>query len=285
MVRLVGDPSGRRRALRRRPAAHRRRGDLALQPDRASSTSTGSRRRVCDTTSRCPSVHEWAAASTTSPSCSPTRRPTCSPSSTGAFMTPTVIRCPPARSSPSRSSSPTAIAGDGVAVFPRLVIDAGADSEVTVVERFVSADGAEDATRSSCPSCSSAPQQAARVRYLAINELGPHTWQIGHQQAIGERDSSTLLATVALGGDYARVRTEARLAGQGGIDPAGRALLRRRQADARLPHDPGPRRAAHDQRPAVQGRGAGPRGERVHRPDQDPQARQGHRPRSRRTAT
>ena len=40
-------------------------------------------------------------------------------------------------------------------------------------------------------------------------------WQIASQAAVGERDSTTLLATVALGGDYARVRTEARLDGQG----------------------------------------------------------------------
>jgi Fe-S cluster assembly protein SufD len=54
------------------------------------------------------------------------------------------------------------------------------------------------------------------VSYLGINLLGDQVWQLGHQQATGERDSTTLLATVALGGDYARVRTDARLVGQGG---------------------------------------------------------------------
>jgi Fe-S cluster assembly protein SufD len=56
---------------------------------------------------------------------------------------------------------------------------------------------------------------AARVQYLAIDDLSDQAWSIGHQQAVGERDSSTLLATVTLGGDYARVRTEARLVGAG----------------------------------------------------------------------
>jgi Fe-S cluster assembly protein SufD len=56
---------------------------------------------------------------------------------------------------------------------------------------------------------------AARVSYLAVNELGVDTWQIAHQQALGERDSTTRLATVALGGDYARVRTEVRVSGPG----------------------------------------------------------------------
>ena len=58
--------------------------------------------------------------------------------------------------------------------------------------------------------------QAARVSYLGVNELADTAWQIGHQQAVGDRDSTITLATVALGGHYARVRTEARIAGPGG---------------------------------------------------------------------
>ena len=57
---------------------------------------------------------------------------------------------------------------------------------------------------------------AARVSYLGVNELDDAAWQIGHQQAVGDRDSTITLATVALGGHYARVRTEARVAGPGG---------------------------------------------------------------------
>jgi Fe-S cluster assembly protein SufD len=53
------------------------------------------------------------------------------------------------------------------------------------------------------------------VSYLGVNLLGTGVWQLGHQQAVGERDSTTLLATVALGGDYARVRTDAQVVGQG----------------------------------------------------------------------
>jgi Fe-S cluster assembly protein SufD len=108
------------------------------------------------------------------------------------------------------------IAGDGVAVFPRLIIDAGADSEVTVVERFVAGDGAEHDRSLVVPVLQVRAAQAARVKYLAINEVGINTWQIGNQQAVGDRDSSTLLATVTLGGDYVRARTEARLSGKGG---------------------------------------------------------------------
>ena len=101
----------------------------------------------------------------------------------------------------------------GVACFPRLIIDAAADSEVTVVEQFISPDG----IRSLCvPRLEVEAGAAARVRYLGVNLLGSSTWMLGHQHSIGQRDSTTLLSTVALGGDYARMRTEAHLTGQGG---------------------------------------------------------------------
>jgi Fe-S cluster assembly protein SufD len=104
------------------------------------------------------------------------------------------------------------LAADGALVCPRLVIEAGADSQVTVVERFVSA---SDGASLVLPVLQLRAGQAARVNYLAVNELNDDAWSIGHQQAVGDRDSSVLLATVALGGHYARVRTEARVSGQG----------------------------------------------------------------------
>ncbi|CAN5776855.1 MAG: Fe-S cluster assembly protein SufD [Ilumatobacteraceae bacterium] len=105
------------------------------------------------------------------------------------------------------------VAGDGTAAFPRLVIHAGAESEVTIVERFTSDD---DGAVLVVPVLQVLTGPAARVRYLGVNELAESAWQVGHQQAVGDRDSTTLLATVALGGYYARVRTEARLSGAGG---------------------------------------------------------------------
>jgi Fe-S cluster assembly protein SufD len=107
------------------------------------------------------------------------------------------------------------IAGGGALVAPRLLIDAGLDSQVTVIERFMSA-GDGDGEALVLPVVQVRAAAAARVQYLGVNELSTSTWSIGHQQAEGDRDSSTLLATVALGGDYARVRTEARLIGPGG---------------------------------------------------------------------
>ena len=105
------------------------------------------------------------------------------------------------------------VGADGEAIFPRLVVDVGENSEVTIVERFRSASG--DLHALVVPRLYLRARQAARVSYLAVQQLGAKVWQLGNQQAVGERDSTTQLATVALGGDYARVRTDAQVAGQG----------------------------------------------------------------------
>ncbi|HRE02217.1 MAG TPA: Fe-S cluster assembly protein SufD, partial [Ilumatobacteraceae bacterium] len=104
------------------------------------------------------------------------------------------------------------ITESGVVCFPRLVIDAGADSEATVIEVFRSDTDIDSLV---LPVLRVRADQAARITYLAINDLGDGTWQIANQQSVGERDSTTVLATVALGGDYARARTHARLVGKG----------------------------------------------------------------------
>lgn len=99
------------------------------------------------------------------------------------------------------------------AYFPRLVIDAGENSEITVVERFSSPDGCHLLV---VPVLDVRAARSSRVKYLGINELGDSSWAIGEQLSRGDRDSDTLVATVALGGDYARVSTSAQLVGQGG---------------------------------------------------------------------
>ena len=104
------------------------------------------------------------------------------------------------------------VTGSGVAHYPRLVVHGGENSEFTVVERFESDD---DDVALVVPRLVLHAGQAARVSYLGLNLLGHRVWQLGHQQATGHRDSTTLLGTVALGGDYARVRTDARCVGQG----------------------------------------------------------------------
>jgi len=103
---------------------------------------------------------------------------------------------------------------DGQALYPRVVLEVGADAEISVIERFITSEGRR-ANSLVVPMLQVRAGAAARVRYLGVNELGPDAWMIGHQQAVGERDSTTLLATVALGADYARMRTDARVVGPG----------------------------------------------------------------------
>ncbi len=129
-----------------------------------------------------------------------------------AFRTEVVLQVPRGHVATEPVVITHTVDADGAAVFPRLVIDAGENSEITVIERFISPDGIVALV---VPRLYLRAQQAARVTYLAINQLGTGTWQLGHQQAIGQRDSTTLLATVALGGDYARARTDAKVVGQG----------------------------------------------------------------------
>jgi Fe-S cluster assembly protein SufD len=100
----------------------------------------------------------------------------------------------------------------GGATFPRLVVDVGEDSEVTVVDRY----GSTDDDLLAVPVVQLRAGPAARVKYLAVNDLSYRAWQIGHLQACGEGDSTVTLGTVALGGHYARLRTEARITGRGG---------------------------------------------------------------------
>ena len=128
-----------------------------------------------------------------------------------AFAAPLVLRVPAGRV----IDAPVVIehsAEAGQASFLHLVVDAGADSECTIIERFRSGD---DIAAAVFPVVDIHAGPAARVRYLAINELGRSTTLIAHQRTVGERDSTTALGTVSLGGSYARFRTDVRAVGVG----------------------------------------------------------------------
>ena len=132
--------------------------------------------------------------------------------STGEHADVTTIRVPRGKTIATPIVVTRTVSSAGVLAVPRLVVDAGENSEVTVIERFVGPDNLDALV---LPVVELIAAQAARITYIAINELGNRTWQIAHQQSLGERDSTTRIYTVALGGDYARVRTEARLVGTG----------------------------------------------------------------------
>jgi Fe-S cluster assembly protein SufD len=102
--------------------------------------------------------------------------------------------------------------GEGLATFPHTLVVAEESSEVTVVDRFGSpevgpAGHLVDAVVELLVG------DNARLRYLSVQEHGPQTWQVALQRAHVGRDASLHSSAVALGGDYARLRSESLLAG------------------------------------------------------------------------
>ncbi|HZQ28724.1 MAG TPA: Fe-S cluster assembly protein SufD [Acidimicrobiales bacterium] len=105
------------------------------------------------------------------------------------------------------------IDADGSAVFPRLVVQAGEASQVTVLDHLSSPAGVHALT---APVAELDVADAANLSYLNVQELGSSVWQVGYQASRVGRDATLDSSVVALGGDYARVRADSRLAGQGG---------------------------------------------------------------------
>ena len=58
--------------------------------------------------------------------------------------------------------------------------------------------------------------QGARLRLVNIQNWDENTWHFSRERAIVGRDASLTSASVAFGGDYARVRTDSTLSGRGG---------------------------------------------------------------------
>ncbi|HVM02801.1 MAG TPA: Fe-S cluster assembly protein SufD [Acidimicrobiales bacterium] len=101
----------------------------------------------------------------------------------------------------------------GAAVFPRLVVHAGASSRVRVVDHVSSPDGVAAFV---APVVELDVADDADLGYLAVQELGRDAWQVAYQASRVGRDGSLTSSVVALGGAYARVRTDSSLVGQGG---------------------------------------------------------------------
>ena len=100
---------------------------------------------------------------------------------------------------------------EGVAVFPRTIVRLGRDSEATVVEWQRS----EDVVAFVDPVVELDVGEAARLGYVNVQQWGERVWQTGYQASRVARDATLRSSTIALGGDYARIRTDSRLAGRG----------------------------------------------------------------------
>jgi Fe-S cluster assembly protein SufD len=100
---------------------------------------------------------------------------------------------------------------DGVAAFPRTIVRLGRNSEATVVEWQAS----DDVVAFVDPVVELDVAEAARLSYVNVQEWGERVWQTGYQASRVARDATLRSSVVALGGDYARVRTDSKLAGRG----------------------------------------------------------------------
>src|SRR5436190_19281401 len=103
------------------------------------------------------------------------------------------------------------IDSDDVAVFPRTVVRVGEAAEVTVVEVAASPDVAAFVA----PVTEVKVAQTGILRYVTIQDLGRRVWSVAYQGSEVEQEGSLVSATVAIGGDYARQRTDSRLVGPG----------------------------------------------------------------------
>ena len=102
--------------------------------------------------------------------------------------------------------------GEGLAAFPRLEVELGKQASLDLVEILASGDEAMLAV----PVTRLALGDGAHLRYGQLQLLGAGAWQLANQASRLSRDASLRSMSVALGGDYARVRTGSVLDGPGG---------------------------------------------------------------------
>ncbi len=102
--------------------------------------------------------------------------------------------------------------GESVAVFPRLEVEVGENGSARVLEVIASG----DTDLLAVPVTELSLRRGARLGFGQVQVLGRRAWQLGNQVSRVSRDASLRSMTVALGGDYARVRTDSVLEGPGG---------------------------------------------------------------------
>ena len=101
---------------------------------------------------------------------------------------------------------------DGAAVMARTIVRVGEAAQATVVDVL----GSPDVDAFVAPIVELQVADAAVLKWLGVQDLGRRVWQVGYHLSRVGRDATLSTANVVLGGDYARVRTDSRLVGQGG---------------------------------------------------------------------
>ncbi len=102
------------------------------------------------------------------------------------------------------------VRGEATLSAPHLVVDIGIDAGATVVE---SHDGECDALVVARGDFIVADH--ARFRHTVVQQLGPSATYIARQRTVAGSQSTVSLAAIALGGGFARLRSDCRLDGRG----------------------------------------------------------------------
>lgn len=100
----------------------------------------------------------------------------------------------------------------GVLSASRLSIRAGRTAEVGVVERWTS----DEIDALALSAARIEVGEGAHLRFVTVQDLREQVVAISHQEISTGRDASLRSMAVALGGSYARVRTDATMTGPGG---------------------------------------------------------------------
>lgn len=117
---------------------------------------------------------------------------------------------------------------DGVS-FPHLVVEAGDDSEIRVVEWQTSASG----HGLSVPVVELSAGPAARLSHLTVQNTSSRHWVVARQQSQAAGQSTLAAGVAYFGGRYARLRNDSRLTGRG----ASAALTAAYYGDGDQVHD------------------------------------------------
>ncbi|GAC1539356.1 MAG: Fe-S cluster assembly protein SufD [Herpetosiphon sp.] len=101
----------------------------------------------------------------------------------------------------------------GAAILPRTLVIAEANSNVTVIEEYVS--DALDGQALVLPVSEVFAADGARVRFMSLQTLDPKAYLVGTQTVVADRDSSVYWLAGAVGAHVQHMEMETRLEGNG----------------------------------------------------------------------
>ena len=109
--------------------------------------------------------------------------------------------------------------GEGLAAFPWLSVRLGENASATVLELTgtgaLGSLGSEPSGMFVCPLVAMSVADSARLKYLNVQSLPADAWQIASQTADVGSQATLVSSSAALGGGYARLRSDCSLSGRG----------------------------------------------------------------------